>query len=55
MSKNIKILLAEDDANLGNLLCDYLKAKGYHTVWPQMVKKRLICLQKELIIYACWM
>ncbi|PCI94380.1 MAG: DNA-binding response regulator [Flavobacteriales bacterium] len=32
MSKNIKILLAEDDANLGNLLCDYLKAKGYHTV-----------------------
>jgi DNA-binding response OmpR family regulator len=32
MSKKIKILLAEDDANLGNLLCDYLKAKGYHTV-----------------------
>jgi|TARA_B110000459_G_C16612527_1_gene496940 DNA-binding response OmpR family regulator len=30
--KNIKILLAEDDTNLGNLLCDYLKAKGYHTV-----------------------
>ena len=30
--KNIKILLAEDDNNLGNLLCDYLKAKGYHTV-----------------------
>jgi DNA-binding response OmpR family regulator len=32
MKKNIKILLAEDDTNLGNLLCDYLKAKGYHTV-----------------------
>ncbi|MDG1476368.1 MAG: response regulator transcription factor [Vicingaceae bacterium] len=32
MMKNIKILLAEDDTNLGNLLCDYLKAKGYHTV-----------------------
>jgi two-component system, OmpR family, response regulator len=32
MQKNIKILLAEDDSNLGNLLCDYLKAKGYHTV-----------------------
>jgi two-component system OmpR family response regulator len=32
MSKSVKILLAEDDANLGNLLCDYLKAKGYHTV-----------------------
>jgi len=32
MQKNIKILLAEDDINLGNLLCDYLKAKGYHTI-----------------------
>ncbi|PJA10037.1 MAG: DNA-binding response regulator [Flavobacteriales bacterium CG_4_10_14_0_2_um_filter_32_8] len=32
MQKNIKILLAEDDTNLGNLLCDYLKAKGYHTI-----------------------
>jgi DNA-binding response OmpR family regulator len=32
MQKNIKVLLAEDDVNLGNLLCDYLKAKGYHTV-----------------------
>jgi two-component system, OmpR family, response regulator len=30
--KSIKILLAEDDTNLGNLLCDYLKAKGYHAV-----------------------
>ena len=30
--KDIKILLAEDDANLGNLLCDYLKAKGYQTI-----------------------
>lgn len=27
-----KILLAEDDVNLGNLLSDYLKAKGYETV-----------------------
>lgn len=32
MQKNTKILLAEDDTNLGNLLCDYLKAKGFHTV-----------------------
>lgn len=32
MQKNIKILLAEDDTNLGNLLCEYLKAKGYHTI-----------------------
>ena len=32
MKKNIKILLAEDDVNLGNLLSDYLKAKGFHAV-----------------------
>jgi len=32
MQNNIKILLAEDDANLGNLLSDYLRAKGFHTV-----------------------
>lgn len=29
MKEKTKILLAEDDANLGNLLTDYLKAKGY--------------------------
>lgn len=32
MKDSIKILLAEDDVNLGNLLSDYLKAKGYETV-----------------------
>ncbi|MCB9360440.1 MAG: response regulator transcription factor [Flavobacteriales bacterium] len=31
MKKDIKILLAEDDVNLGNLLSDYLRAKGYKT------------------------
>jgi two-component system OmpR family response regulator len=30
--KNIKILLAEDDSNLGNLLKNYLTAKSYETV-----------------------
>ena len=29
---NIKVLLAEDDANLGNVLKTYLEAKGYTTV-----------------------
>lgn len=29
MSKNIKLLLAEDDTNLGNLLANYLKAKSF--------------------------
>lgn len=32
MEKTVKILLAEDDVNLGNLLSDYLNAKGFHTV-----------------------
>ena len=29
MNQNLKILLVEDDNNLGNLLCDYLNAKGH--------------------------
>lgn len=29
MSEKIKLLLAEDDTNLGNLLSDFLKVKGY--------------------------
>lgn len=32
MKNTTKILLAEDDTNLGNLLSDYLRAKGYETV-----------------------
>jgi len=32
MKKEIKILLAEDDKNLGNILKAYLEAKGYPTV-----------------------
>lgn len=32
MEKKIKILLAEDDKNLGNILATYLEAKGYPTV-----------------------
>lgn len=30
-NKNTSILLAEDEENMGTLLCDYLKAKGYQT------------------------
>jgi two-component system OmpR family response regulator len=30
--KNIKVLLAEDDSNLGNLLRNYLTAKNYETM-----------------------
>jgi DNA-binding response OmpR family regulator len=32
MEKEIKLLLAEDDKNLGNILKAYLEAKGYPTV-----------------------
>lgn len=31
MSKPIKLLVVEDDANLGSLLAEYLRAKGYET------------------------
>ncbi len=31
LKKNIKVLLAEDDDNLGNILKTYLEAKGYTT------------------------
>jgi len=30
-NKSTSILLAEDEENMGTLLCDYLKAKGYQT------------------------
>ena len=36
MSKSpIRILLCEDDPNLGKLLSDYLNAKGFGTTWAQ--------------------
>ena len=31
-NEKIKVLLVEDDPNLGNLLKEYLDAKGYSTV-----------------------
>lgn len=31
MDENLKILLCEDDENLGMLLREYLQAKGYTT------------------------
>ena len=31
----IRILLCEDDPNLGRLLSDYLTAKGYETTWAK--------------------
>ena len=33
MKKEIKVLLVEDDSNLGSITSDYLKAKGYNCSW----------------------
>ncbi len=32
MEEKVKVLLCEDDENLGTLLCEYLIAKGYDTI-----------------------
>jgi len=37
--EKIKILLAEDDNNLGNLLKEYLEAKNYSTTWAKNGKE----------------
>ena len=33
MKKEIKVLLVEDDSNLGSITSDYLKAKGFNCTW----------------------
>ena len=33
MKKDIKVLLVEDDSNLGSITSDYLSAKGYNCTW----------------------
>tara|TARA_B100001093_G_scaffold353310_1_gene337796 strand:- start:367 stop:1053 length:687 start_codon:yes stop_codon:yes gene_type:complete len=33
MKKDIKVLLVEDDLNLGSITSDYLKAKGFNCSW----------------------
>ena len=33
MKKEIKVLLLEDDPNLGSITLDYLKAKGFSCRW----------------------
>jgi len=33
MKKDIKVLLVEDDSNLGSITSDYLKAKGFNCNW----------------------
>lgn len=43
----IKILLAEDDSNLGNLLSEYLTAKGYITHWSKNGKEAFDAFKKN--------
>ena len=33
MKKEIKVLLVEDDSNLGSITSDYLRAKGFNCTW----------------------
>lgn len=35
MGKEVKILLVEDDENLGSITSDYLNAKGYDCIWEK--------------------
>ncbi len=41
MMKNTRILLAEDDSNLGSLLRNYLSVKNYETVLYENGKQAL--------------
>jgi DNA-binding response OmpR family regulator len=38
-TEKVKILLAEDDSNLGTLLSEYLDAKGYYVKWARNGKE----------------
>ena len=45
--QKIKILLAEDDSNLGNLLREYLEAKNYSTSWAKNGKEGFELFRKS--------
>lgn len=47
-TEKVKILLAEDDSNLGTLLSEYLDAKGYSVKWARNGKEGydLFCKQE---------
>ena len=47
MKKNIKVLLAEDDDNLGNILKTYLEAKGYSTTIAVNGEEAIAAFSKE--------
>lgn len=44
---NYRILLVEDDPNLGQLLCDYLEAKGYEVILRENGKEGYKAFKEE--------
>ena len=50
-----RILLAEDDENLGSLLQEYLQAKNYEADWVTNGEKAFGILNSSITTSACWM
>lgn len=50
--REIHLLLAEDDRNLGNLLKNYLDAKGYHTTLCQNGQEAIEVFAKQQIDFC---
>ena len=47
MNLGIKLLVAEDDPNLGTILKAYLTQKGYTVVWAKDGEEALNCFEDE--------
>ena len=47
MNLGIKLLVAEDDPNLGTILKAYLTQKGYTVVWAKDGEEALNCFDEE--------
>jgi len=50
---NIKVLLAEDDSNLGMLLKNYLAAKNFDTTLVKQAPRPLMLFQTSRSISVC--
>ena len=53
MKKEIKVLLVEDDSNLGLITSDYLKAKGFNCKWEingELGYREFVKNQYDLVI-----
>ena len=58
MEQQIKILLAEDDENLGMLLTEYLKARGYEADWQvngELAYKQFVKNHYDLCVFDIMM